>query len=78
MLNKICSADGIVLVNIVRKPEQEQILRELGAQYVVNSAEPSFKPDLIAALTATNATLAFDATGGGTLAVDILECMEVV
>ena len=33
-------------------------------------------PELIAALTATGATLAFDATGGGKLASQILTCME--
>ena len=32
--------------------------------------------DLIAAIDATGATLAFDATGGGTLANDILTAME--
>ena len=36
MLNRICIADGVDLVNIVRKPEQEKILRDLGAKYIVN------------------------------------------
>ena len=31
MLNKICQKDGIALVNIVRKPEQEALLRGIGA-----------------------------------------------
>ena len=35
MLNRICLADGIGLVNIVRKPEQAALLRELGAAHVV-------------------------------------------
>ncbi|MEH6550726.1 MAG: zinc-binding dehydrogenase [Pseudomonadales bacterium] len=76
MLNKICLADGIELVNIVRKPEQEAILRELGAKTVVNSSSESFQSDLVDALVATGATLAFDAIGGGTLAGDILSAME--
>lgn len=76
MLNKICQKDGIALVNIVRKPEQEALLRGLGAKYVCNAASPTFLDDLTQALVETGATLAFDATGGGKLAGQILGCME--
>jgi NADPH:quinone reductase len=76
MLVKLCQKDGIPLVNIVRKPEQEKLLRSLGATHVLNSASPSFSTDLVEALKATSATLAFDATGGGTLASQILNGME--
>jgi NADPH:quinone reductase len=76
MLVKLCQKDGIPLVNVVRKPEQEKLLRSLGASYVCNSASPSFSTDLVEALKATSATLAFDATGGGTLASQILNGME--
>ncbi|MGB7406478.1 MAG: zinc-binding dehydrogenase [Pacificimonas sp.] len=76
MLNRICLADGIDLVCIVRKPEQAKLLRDAGAKHVVDSSEGSFKKDLVDALAETGATLAFDATGGGTLASDILTCME--
>ena len=68
MLNKICQKDGIGLVNIVRKPEQAALLRGIGAQYVCDSSAPTFMADLTDALAATGATIAFDATGGGTLA----------
>ena len=76
MLVKLCLADGIPLVNVVRKPEQEELLRSLGAVHVCNSGSPSFAADLLEALTATSATLAFDATGGGPLAGQILKGME--
>jgi NADPH2:quinone reductase len=76
MLVKLCIADGVPLVNIVRKPEQETLLRSLGAVHVCNSSSPSFSTDLVEALTATSATIAFDATGGGTLASQILNGME--
>ena len=76
MLLKICQKDGINLVNIVRKPEQEALLRGLGAQWVCNATSPSFMDDLTQALVETGATLAFDATGGGKLAGQILTCME--
>ena len=76
MLSKICIKDQIALVNIVRKPEQEQILRSLGAKHVCNTASSTFMEELTAALIATGATVAFDATGGGKLAGQILTCME--
>ncbi|NTY63393.1 zinc-binding dehydrogenase [Mycolicibacterium sphagni] len=76
MLVKLCQKDGIPLVNIVRKPEQETILKKLGAEHVLNSTSPSFETDLVEALKETKATLAFDATGGGTLASQILNGME--
>ena len=78
MLNRICIADGVPLVNIVRKPEQEALLRDLGARHVVNSSADSFSDDLTAALRETGATLAFDAIGGGRLASTTLGCMETV
>jgi NADPH:quinone reductase-like Zn-dependent oxidoreductase len=77
MLNRICLKDGIDLVNIVRSEAQEKLLRDLGAKYVVNSTAPGFMADLTAALEATGATLAFDATGGGRLQGQILSAMEV-
>lgn len=76
MLNKICQADGVELVNIVRREEQAAILKDLGAKYVVNSLADSFMKDLTDAIHATGATLAFDATGGGQLASHILTAME--
>ena len=76
MLNKICLADGIKLVNIVRKPEQAALLRSIGAQYVCDASAPSFLEDLTQALVDTGATIAFDATGGGKLGGQILGCME--
>jgi NADPH2:quinone reductase len=76
MLNRLCIHDGIDLVNVVRRTEQEELLRANGAKYVVNSSAPTFMKDLIAALGATGATVAFDATGGGKLASQILSAME--
>jgi NADPH:quinone reductase len=76
MLNRICLQERIALVNIVRSDAQVDLLRAIGAAHVCNSASPTFIKDLIAALTATGATLAFDAIGGGKLAGQILMCME--
>ena len=76
MLNRLCIQDKVPLVNIVRRPEQEDILRAIGATWVCNSGSSTFMKDLTEALTATSATIAFDATGGGRLAGQILSCME--
>ena len=77
MLVKICLADGIPLVNIVRNAEQAKILRDLGATHIVDSTAPSFMDDLTQAIVETGAYLAFDAIGGGKLAGQILTCMEI-
>ncbi len=77
MLNRICQKDGIELVNIVRKPEQAALLRGIGAKHVCDSSAPGFMDELTDALASTGATIAFDATGGGMLAGQILQCMEV-
>lgn len=76
MLQKICLADGIPLVNIVRSDEQAAILRGIGATHVLNSKNEDFPKQLQAAIDETGATIAFDAIGGGTLGSDILQAME--
>lgn len=76
MLQRICLADGVSLINIVRSAEQEKILRELGATYVLNSKEPDFVARLTDAIEETGATIAFDAIGGGKLGIEIMNAME--
>ena len=80
MLVKICKDDGIQLVNIVRKQEQVDLLKSIGAEYVCNTSDESFMDDLVTALVETGATLGFDATGGGNngeLPGQILAAMEI-
>ena len=76
MLVKICLKDNVPLVNIVRKDEHVELLKGIGAQCALNSTSPDFMADLVAVLTETDATLGFDATGGGVLAGQILTAME--
>ena len=78
MLVKICAADRVPLVNIVRRPAHVEQLRALGAEHVLDSSASTFGRDLVDAIAATNATLAFDAIGGGTLGGRILDAMERV
>ncbi|MBS0318252.1 MAG: zinc-binding dehydrogenase, partial [Proteobacteria bacterium] len=76
MLNRICLKDGIGLVSIVRRPEQAELLRSQGAQHVIDSSRPDFAAQLTDAVAATGARLAFDATGGGRMAGQLLMAME--
>lgn len=77
MLVKICQSDDVPLVTIVRKKEQEEILKKLGAKYICNSGDENFMETLIDALVETGATIAFDAIGGGKLTSQLLTAMEV-
>lgn len=80
MLVKICKDDSVPLVNIVRKAEQVEVLKNLGAEYVCNTSDPDFMKNLVDALITTGATLGFDATGGGNggkLPGQILAAMEI-
>ena len=78
MLNRICQADGVPLVNIVRRQEHVDLLRSLGAEHVCDSSRDSFEDDLAEALRSTGATIAFDAIGGGEMASTLLSVMERV
>ena len=80
MLVKICKADSIPLVNIVRKSEHVDLLKSLGAEHICNSSDSEFLNNLVDAIVETGATLGFDATGGGNegkLVGQMLSAMEI-
>ena len=80
MLVKICKADSIPLVNIVRKSEHVDLLKTLGAKHICNSSDSEFLNKLVDAIVETGATLGFDATGGGNegkLVGQMLSAMEI-
>lgn len=52
------------VINIVRRAEQVELLRALGAEYVLNSNLPAFDADLRSVATTLGATLAFEAIAG--------------
>ena len=78
MLHRLCAAENIALVNIVRTEEQRTLLAGMGANHVCNSGSPHFVEELNEAIQATGATIAFDAIGGGPLADQILRSMELM
>ncbi|NUB46476.1 NADH oxidase [Fertoebacter nigrum] len=63
MLVRQCAAEGIPLVSIVRRPEHAEMLKKIGGKFVCDLSSASFDADLRAAISATGATLAFDAVG---------------
>ncbi|MXO84760.1 NADH oxidase [Altererythrobacter aurantiacus] len=78
MLNRICQEDDIALVNIVRKQEQVDLLKNLGAKHVVNSSDDNFMDQLRGAIDATDAYYGFDPIGGGKTIDTIFKAMEQV
>lgn len=75
MLLELCREEGLALVNVVRRPEQVQELKGLGAVHVCDSSAPGFRESLTDAIAATGATVCFDAVGGK-LTGRILACLE--
>ena len=78
MLVKICQEDGLGLVNIVRKDDQVELLKGLGANYVVNSSDDDFMDQLKSAIDETDAFYGFDPIGGGKMVDHCFKAMEQV
>ena len=78
MLVKICQADGIELVNIVRSQAQVDLLKGIGAKHVVNSSDDDYMKQLRNAIDETDAFFGFDPIGGGTTTDSCFKAMEQV
>ena len=78
MLNRICVADRVPLVNVVRSAAQQEILRAAGSTFICDLTSPTVNEELVAAIGATRATIAFDAIGGGAVPNLLLNAMETV
>lgn len=76
MLAKLCRKENVPLVAIVRRESQRAILAELGVPHIVDSSTETFFEDLVRAIAAAEATLCFDAIGGGDMANTVLIAME--
>jgi NADPH:quinone reductase-like Zn-dependent oxidoreductase len=64
MLLRLSLKEKLPLVNVVRRAEQEELLRRLGAEHVVNSSEPEFEERLRIKCHELGVTLGFDAVAG--------------
>ena len=64
MLIRLAAEQSIPLISIVRREEQVEELKELGAAHVLNSSSPTFTGDLSALTRQLGATLFLDAVTG--------------
>lgn len=78
MLTRICNEDGLGLVNIVRKQEQVELLKNIGSTHVVNSSDDDFSSQLVSAIDETGAFYGFDPVGGGKAVDKAFKAMEQV
>lgn len=77
MMLRACVKDGIPLVNVVRRAEQEALLRSISRDaIIVNQSAPDFAAELVNAIKRTSASIAFDATGGGPLSAQLLTAFD--
>jgi NADPH:quinone reductase-like Zn-dependent oxidoreductase len=76
ILRRLCSAEGIELINVVRSEVQAQAIRSEGARHVCVSTAAEFVEELTACLRAAGPTLGFDAIGGGLLAGTLISAMD--
>lgn len=64
MVLQLARLKGIPVIHIVRRKEQEELLKNLGAQIVLNSETAGFEQLLKAEAKRLNATISFDAVAG--------------
>ena len=64
MIINLAARAKVPLINIVRRLEQVDLLKSLGAQYVLHSEDPQFFSSLQNLAAELNATCAFDAVAG--------------
>jgi NADPH:quinone reductase-like Zn-dependent oxidoreductase len=64
MVIKLGKKYGIPVVSVVRRNEQVEMLKDEGAEYLVNSSDSNFVSQLSEISHRLNATVIFDAVGG--------------
>jgi len=64
MILRLASDAGVPLINVVRRDEQVELLRSMGAEHVINSEADSFEEDLRRLCRELRVTVAFEAVAG--------------
>jgi NADPH:quinone reductase-like Zn-dependent oxidoreductase len=64
MVIRLARRRGVAVINVVRRDEQMEALRGLGAEHILNSEAPDFDQQLRALCRQLDARLAFDAVAG--------------
>jgi len=74
MVDRLGRAEGIMVVNIVRRQSQVELLKEQGAKIILNSSETNFSQQLHDTCSQHKPRLAFDAVAGP-LSMQVLNAM---
>jgi NADPH:quinone reductase len=74
MVNRLCKSEGIQIVNIVRRESQKELLKEQGAEIVLNSSDANFSQHLCDVCQHYQSRIAFDAVAGP-LTIQLLKAM---
>ena len=64
IINRLFPKEGIEVINIVRREEQANVLKEEGAKYIVNSSTENFESDLKEMTHKIEAVTCLEAIGG--------------
>jgi NADPH:quinone reductase-like Zn-dependent oxidoreductase len=64
MIRARARAEGVKIVNVVRRAEQAEALRQEGARHVLSTDQPDFDDRLAEACRSLRCRMAFDAVGG--------------
>lgn len=64
MVNVLAIEQNLPLINIVRKEEQVKLLKDMGAQHVLNSTDEDFLDQLGLLTKKLRATVCLEAIGG--------------
>jgi NADPH:quinone reductase-like Zn-dependent oxidoreductase len=64
MLVRLGRKFSITIISVVRRAEQAELLRQMGAEYVLNSGDPGFDANLQELCYKLRATIGFDAVAG--------------
>ncbi|MEZ5107061.1 MAG: zinc-binding dehydrogenase [Draconibacterium sp.] len=64
MVVKTGKKNNVPVISVIRRTEQVEILKSIGAKYIVNSSNPDFQAELKELAAELNATVIFDAVGG--------------
>lgn len=74
MMNQMAHKQGIEIINVVRRAEQVELLKGLGAKHVLNSSDADFDTALKALAAKLDAHVGFDAVAGE-LSVRVLQAL---